>query len=171
MKDLDWGIQCGNVPVKNNTCLFFSFQKGYLLIYFFIRIGRVDNFHSPYLNLKWPTLTHPPPSIVKRLAPTRHASSSGRSVRHFCVHGTSMTKHNFVLGFATGSPMMIATPNTIVRLLHCSIFCRLSFVWSSSPSQSMNYAHYQWWMHWRSAIINLFPQRIDDFMQLVTPSG
>ena len=83
MKDLDWGIQCGNVPVKNNTCLFFSFQKGYLLIYFFIRIGRVDNFHSPYLNLKWPTLTHPPPSIVKRLAPTRHASPSGRSVRHF----------------------------------------------------------------------------------------
>ena len=62
---------------------FFSFQKGYLLIYFFIRIGRVDNFHSPYLNLKWPTLTHPPPSIVKRLAPTRHASPSGRSVRHF----------------------------------------------------------------------------------------
>ena len=150
---------------------FFSFQKVYLFIYIFIHIGRVDDFHSSCLNLKWPTLTHPPPSIVKRLAPTRHASSSGRSVRHFCIHGTSMTKHNFVLGFATGSPMMIATPNTIVRLLHCSIFCRLSFVWSSSPSQSMNYAHYQWWMHWRSAIINLFRPRINDFMQLVTPSG
>ena len=62
---------------------FFSFQTGYLLIYIFIHIGRVDDFHSPCLNLKWPTLTHPSPSTVKTLAPTRHASPSGRSVRQF----------------------------------------------------------------------------------------
>ena len=80
------GVQCGNVPVKNNTCLFFSFQKGYLFIY--IHIGRVDDFHSSCLNVKWPTLTHPLPSIVKRLAPTRHASPSRiRSVRHFVFMG------------------------------------------------------------------------------------
>ena len=31
---------------------FFSFQKCYFLIYMFIHIGKVDDFHSPCLNLK-----------------------------------------------------------------------------------------------------------------------
>ena len=150
------GVQRENVPVKNNTCLFFHVSKG-LFSYLY--------FYSYWWSWRFPLsvfkseMTHPHPSSAinsQKIGPNETCIAFWEIRPPFCPHVTWMTKHNFPLGFATGSPMMIATPNTIVSLLHCSIFCRLSFVWLSSPSQSINYAHYQWWMHWGQRSLTYF---------------
>ena len=123
--------------------VFFLVSKGLFAYLYFYSYWWSRRF--PFSVFKSET-THPHPSAAinsQKIRPNETRIAFWEIRPPFCLHVTSMTKHNFLLGFATGSPMMIATPNTIVRLLHCSIFCRLSFVWLSSPSQSMNYAYYQ----------------------------
>ena len=122
---------------------FFLVSKGLFAYLYFYSYWQSRRF--PFFVFK-SEITHPHPSSAinsQKIGPNETRIAFWEIRPPFCLHVTSMTKHNFLLGFATGSPMMIATSNTIVRLLHCFIFRRLSFVWLSSPSQSMNYAHYQ----------------------------
>ena len=160
-------MQCRNVPVKIIP-VFFSRLERVICLFIFLFISVESTIYPPSPILRHQQSKDYPgyqrffsravgifgvgrsrarkvsaPQGIKRLAPINEARIPFWEIRRpFCLHVTSMMKHNFLLGFATGSPMMIATTNTIVKLLHCSIFRRLSFVWLSSPSQSMNYAHY-----------------------------